>query len=128
MNEVQILKKLDHPNIVKMYQVFKDKKYFYIVTEICKGGELYDEIINRGKLNEKEAAVLMKQLMMSVNSMHTNGIVHRDLKPENILLEGNKDYAQIKIIDFGTAIEAKSDQVLKDRIGTPYYIAPEVLG
>ena len=76
-----------------MYDVFRDKKYFYIVTEICKGGELYDEIINKGKLKEVEAATLMRQLLMSVNYMHKNGVMHRDLKPENILMEDSKDYS-----------------------------------
>lgn len=64
---------------------------------------------------------------MTVNYMHINGVIHRDLKPENILLEANKDYSQIKIIDFGTAIRHQSSDKLTDRIGTPYYIAPEVL-
>ena len=89
---------------------------------------MYDEIVNRGKLEEKEAALLMKQILMSVNYMHENNVIHRDLKPENILLEGNKDFAQIKIIDFGTAIKVQSkDEELSDKIGTPYYIAPEIL-
>ena len=87
------MKHLDYPNLVKMYEVFEDKKYMYIVTEICMGGELYDDIINRGKFKEEEAAILMKQLLMTVNYMHINGVIHRDLKPENILLEANKDYS-----------------------------------
>jgi calcium-dependent protein kinase len=85
--EVRILQSLDHPNIVKLYEFFEDKKRYYIVTEICKGGELFDDIVNRGKLSEKEAAVLMRQLLMAVNYIHINDIIHRDLKPENILLE-----------------------------------------
>jgi calcium-dependent protein kinase len=126
-NEVKILKMLDHPSIVKMFEFFADKKHFYIVMDICKGGELFDDIVNRGKLKENEVAILMKQLLCCVNYMHLNNVIHRDLKPENILLEMNKDYSMIKIIDFGTAIVTDKSEHLKDRIGTPYYIAPEIL-
>lgn len=126
-NEINILRELDHPNIVKMYEFFEDEKRYYIVTEICKGGELFDEIIARGKFTEKDAAVLMKQVLSCVNYCHKNHIVHRDLKPENILLEQNKDFDQIKIIDFGTSLLFDSAKSLDEKLGTPYYIAPEVL-
>ena len=126
-NEIHILKNLDHPNIVKMYESFEDEKRYYIVTEICKGGELFDEIIARGKFTEKDAAVLMKQVLSCVNYCHKNNIVHRDLKPENVLLEANKDFDQIKIIDFGTSLQFDPSKFLDEKLGTPYYIAPEVL-
>lgn len=86
-NEINILKELDHPNIVRMYEFFEDAKRYYLVTEICKGGELFDEIIARGKFSEKDAAVLIKQVLSCMLYCHNNNIVHRDLKPENILLE-----------------------------------------
>jgi len=110
-----------------MYEFFEDEKRYYIVTEICKGGELFDEIIARGKFTEKDAAILMKQVLSCVNYCHKNHIVHRDLKPENILLEQNKDFDQIKIIDFGTSLVYDSSKSLDEKLGTPYYIAPEVL-
>ncbi len=91
-NEINILKELDHPNIVKMYEFFEDEKRYYIVTEICKGGELFDEIIARGKFTERDASILMKQVLSCVNYCHKMHVVHRDLKPENILLEQNKDF------------------------------------
>ncbi len=69
-NEINILKELDHPNIVKMYEFFEDEKRYYIVTEICKGGELFDEIIARGKFTERDAAILMKQVFSCVNYCH----------------------------------------------------------
>ena len=94
---------------------------------ICKGGELFDEIIARGKFTEKDAAILMKQVLSCVNYCHKNNIVHRDLKPENILLEQNKDFDQIKIIDFGTSLVYDHSKSLDEKLGTPYYIAPEVL-
>ena len=126
-NEINNLKDLDHPNILKMYEFFEDEKRYYIVTDICKGGELFDEIVARGKFSEKDASLLMKQVLSCINYCHTNHIVHRDLKPENILLEQNKEFDQIKIIDFGTSLVFDEQKKLDEKLGTPYYIAPEVL-
>jgi len=126
-NEINNLKDLDHPNILKMYEFFEDEKRYYIVTDICKGGELFDEIVARGKFSEKDAALLMKQVLSCINYCHSNKIVHRDLKPENILLEQNKEFDQIKIIDFGTSLVFDENKKLDEKLGTPYYIAPEVL-
>lgn len=91
-NEINNLKDLDHPNILKMYEFFEDEKRYYIVTDICKGGELFDEIVSRGKFTENDAAMLMKQVLSCINYCHKNHIVHRDLKPENVLLEQNKEF------------------------------------
>lgn len=126
-NEINNLKDLDHPNILKMFEFFEDEKRYYIVTDICKGGELFDEIVARGKFTENDAAVLMKQVLSCINYCHSNKIVHRDLKPENILLEQNKEFDQIKIIDFGTSLVFDENKKLDEKLGTPYYIAPEVL-
>jgi len=126
-NEINILKEIDHPNIIKMYEFFEDEKRYYLVTEICKGGELFDEILQRGKFGERDAAVLMKQVLSCINYCHQANIVHRDLKPENILLEQNKEFDQIKIIDFGTSLVYDPNRNLDEKLGTPYYIAPEVL-
>ena len=90
--EVELLRVVDHPNILKMYEFFEDEKRYYIVTDICKGGELFDEIVARGKFTERDTAMLMKQVLSCINYCHTNNIVHRDLKPENILLEQNKEF------------------------------------
>lgn len=103
INEINILRNLDHPNIVKIFEYFEDEKRFYIVTEHIQGGELFDEIIARGKFSERDAAVLLKQLLSCVAYCHNHNIVHRDLKPENVLLEASKEFDQIKVIDFGTA-------------------------
>merc|ERR1712166_1224204 len=127
LNEINTLRSLDHPNIVKIYEYFEDDKRFYIVTEHIQGGELFDEIINRGKFDERNAAILMKQLLSCIGYCHSHGIVHRDLKPENVLLEASKDFGEVKVIDFGTAQPFKAGQKLSETIGTPYYIAPEVL-
>ena len=127
LNEINILKGLDHPNVVKIYEYFEDAKRFYIVTQFIEGGELFDEIIKKGSFNEKEASTLMKQLLSCITYCHSKNIVHRDLKPENVMLESNKEYDQVKVIDFGTAQVFDPTKQLKEQIGTPYYIAPEVL-
>lgn len=91
-NEIRNLRMIDHPNIIKMYEFFEDDKRYYIVTELCRGGELFDEIVERGKFTERDACMLIKQVLSCINYCHKNHIVHRDLKPENILLEANKKF------------------------------------
>ena len=83
--EVEIIRGLDHPNIVKIYESFVDHKYLYIVTEYVKGGELFDEIIRRKRFTEEDWACIIKQVLEVVNYLHLNNIAHKDLKPENIL-------------------------------------------
>lgn len=119
MQEVEILKQLDHPNILKIYDFYYDDKYYYIITEYCKGGELFDKITSVGHFNEKVAASIIKQILSGVAYLHSRGIVHRDLKPENILLESNqnKDFS-IKIIDFGTSVLFKNQKALTETTGT----------
>ena len=95
-----------------MFEYFEDDKRYYLVTEICKGGELFEEISNRKKFTERDASLLMKTILIVVNYCHQKKIAHRDLKPENILLEANKDFDQIKIIDFGAATRFTPDRYL----------------
>jgi len=102
-NEVDILKKLDHPNIIKVYEFFQDPRHFYIVTELCTGGELFDRIIKSHHFSEKKAAETLKQILSAIVYCHDNKIVHRDLKPENILYESSKADSFLKVIDFGTS-------------------------
>lgn len=97
-----------------------------LISRICKGGELFDEIIEKGHFSEKDASIIMKQLLSCLNYCHSKNIVHRDIKPENILLESNKDFNQIKVIDFGISVVKEPDTMINESIGTPYYIAPEV--
>lgn len=99
--EIENLKALEHPNILQIYETFECPLFYYIVTELCQGGELFDEIERRGKFNEQDAIKTMKALLSAINYCHTNNIMHRDLKPENILLESRKDFTSIKLIDFG---------------------------
>lgn len=105
MNEINNIKILDHPNILKMYEFFEDENRFYIVTELCSGGDLYSEINNKGKLTEDETKIIIKQILSCIYYCNTKNIIHRDIKPENILLNENKEYDRIKLVDFGTSIE-----------------------
>jgi calcium-dependent protein kinase len=100
--EIDVLKNLTHPNILKLYEVFEEKQYIYLVTECCEGGELFDEILSRGKFEEKDAANIIKQLLSAIAYCHNQRVCHRDLKPENVLID-NKDKNTIKLIDFGTS-------------------------
>lgn len=126
IDEVELLKSLDHPNIAKLYEFFEDSRKYYLVMDHYKGGELFDEIIRRQKFSEQDAAIIMKQILSGVLYLHTNKIVHRDLKPENLLLESDKPDALIKIVDFGLSAHFNGSRMM-ERLGTPYYIAPEVL-
>ena len=126
-HEIEILRKISHPNIINIYEIFQDHKQYYIICEYCEGGELFSIISRRGNFTEKEAAKITKQILQGINYLHSNNIIHRDLKPENIIFVSN-DNEIIKIIDFGSAVEVKNkSKKLKKLIGTPYYIAPEVL-
>ena len=125
MYEIEILRKISHPNIVNIFEIFEDKKKYYIINEFCDGGELFSAISEKGFFSELEANKLIRQILQTLNYLHSNNIVHRDLKPENIMLMSNgKD---LKVIDFGTAIELPKKKKLTKFIGTPYYIAPEVI-
>lgn len=118
--EVDILKKLDHPNILKIYEFYFDSKNYYIVTEFCKGGELFDKINELGTFSEKIAASIIKQILQGVSYCHSKGIVHRDLKPENILIESISGSGElsIKIIDFGASSTFKKREALTEKTGT----------
>ncbi|PAV63193.1 hypothetical protein WR25_06870 [Diploscapter pachys] len=123
--EISILKTLDHPNIVKLYEIIRSERYIYIVTEYCGGGELYEYLIERGRVTEVEARRFFSEIVSAIDYLHENGIVHRDLKAENILLDKEKNH--IKIIDFGFSNYQTSDSLLNTWCGSPPYAAPELL-
>lgn len=124
MKEILILKKTDHPHIVKIYEFFEDERFMYIVMELITGGELFDRIQQVHHFTEKKAAEILFDLLKGVNYLHKQSVVHRDLKPENILFTGDKI---LKIVDFGTSRVYDGKKAMRQTHGTPYYIAPEVL-
>jgi len=130
--EINLLRATDHPNIIKLYDTFEDEKHLYLVMEECNGGELFQRLADNAKHNknytEKDAAVIMKQILQAVNYLHSHGVCHRDLKPENILFSSMEPNSPIKIIDFGLSKVLKDmNQLMKGEVGTLYYMAPEVL-
>jgi calcium-dependent protein kinase len=131
IEEIRILRTLDHPNIVKYYETFEGDQYIYIVMEYCSGGELFDKILEREIFGEKEAARILEKLLKAINHCHTNNVAHRDIKPENILYANRESVAEIKLIDFGLSkLNPAGGGKLKKLdtvVGTPYYVAPEVL-
>ena len=164
--EVELLMEVDHPHIIKLYDIYEDDNYLHLVTELCTGGELYDKVIEKaeseeGHFKEDDAALLIRDILDAIRYIHDElHIVHRDLKPENFLLSDDTDeartshsvvvekqagfdgfcnvrhphttpkctLAEVKIIDFG--LSRRDDApfgIMKSRVGTPYYVAPEVL-
>jgi calcium-dependent protein kinase len=101
LQEIEILQRLDHPNVIRFYEYFIDSENVYIVTEICRGGELFDRIVEKEFYKEHEAVIIFRQILRALNYIHSQGIAHRDLKPENFLLETKEDDSAMKIIDFG---------------------------
>ncbi len=130
-NELNILIKLDHPNIIKLYEVYENDEFFYLIMELCLGGELFDRIISNienGKpFTEEEGAIIFRQMMSAINYCHKNNIVHRDLKPENLLCLDKSPNSPIKVIDFGMSKICDPNDIMFEKVGTSYYIAPEVL-
>jgi len=123
--EVEILKKVSHPNIVCLKDLIETPNNLYLIMELVEGGELFDKIVEKGSYSEKDASVIIGKLFSSVAYLHENNIAHRDLKPENLLLKKGDD-TDVMLSDFG--LSKFIDQgVLTTACGTPYYVAPEVL-
>ena len=140
-NEIKILSMVDHPNIVRLFEVIEDDKYFNLFQELCTGGELLSKV--KKSLKEKEIAKIFKQIMSAIAYCHEKGIVHRDMKLENILFATESEDSPIKIIDFGLSVllgkkETKNENETVDlkkygfkrmttKVGTIYYMSPEVI-
>ena len=132
-NEIDILKKMSHPNIVRIYEFYESINCFYLINEYCSQGELYN-YINRSTLNEQQLSIIFYQVFSGLCYLHENNVLHRDIKPENILiskkekdLNSDEIYFWIKIIDFGTAKIFEKGEKERKIVGSAYYIAPEVL-
>ncbi|KAF6136234.1 hypothetical protein GIB67_001643 [Kingdonia uniflora] len=125
--EISTMKLIKHPNVVKLYEVLASKTKIYIVLEFVDGGELFDKIVNQGRLKEEDARRYFQQLINAVDYCHSRGVYHRDLKPENLLLDS---FGVLKVSDFGLsalAHQLREDGLLHTACGTPNYVAPEVL-
>ena len=129
INEINILMKLDHPNIVKIFEFYVSKSTYYLITEYCSEGSLYDFINNnKGPFTEIQTSYIMHQLFSAVNYCHKMKVIHRDIKPENILINKNDNgFATIKLCDFGTSLRFNRGDIQNEIVGSIYYIAPEVL-
>ncbi|KAM9812318.1 serine/threonine-protein kinase SIK3 homolog isoform X4 [Syngnathus typhle] len=121
--EVQIMKLLKHPHIIRLYQVMETERMIYLVTEYASGGEIFDHLVAHGRMAEKDARKKFKQIVAAVHFCHCRNIVHRDLKAENLLLDHNLN---IKIADFGFSNLFSRGQLLKTWCGSPPYAAPEL--
>ena len=129
--EINLLRATDHPNIIKLYDIYEDTDYIYLIMEECNGGEFFDRLAKRAKekkmYTEKECAKIFKQILEAVNYLHAHGVCHRDLKPENILFSNLSDDSCLKLIDFGLSKVLDGDKDLKGTVGTTFYMAPEVI-
>ena len=127
MNELNILKKIDHQNVVKIYEFYMDTENYYLITEYCSGGDLFDSIKDV-PLSEKQVACIIYQILLALNHIHKMKIMHRDLKPENILITKKEQDGlfRIKICDFGTSHLFEDGKKEKLMAGSSFYIAPEV--
>ena len=123
-NEIQIISRLKHPNIIYVEKILEDEKNYYIIMEYCEKGELFDYIVEKERLNPTEASMFFYQLINGVSYIHKQGFAHRDLKPENLLLTKDKI---LKIIDFGLCHDFNNKKFLKTKCGSPSYAAPEIL-
>ena len=123
-NEIEIISKLNHKNVIHVEKILEDAKNYYIIMEYCEKGELFDYIVNKERLNPAEASLFFYQLINGVEYIHKKGFAHRDLKPENLLLTKEKI---LKIIDFGLCHDFDGENYLTTKCGSPSYAAPEIL-
>lgn len=127
MNEVQIMKDLQHPCIIKMHNIIKNTDALFIFLEVMNGGDLLRRIKSKEKLSEQLSKLYFLQMVCAVKYLHDHNITHRDLKPDNILLESTDDETVICISDFGLSKLVHNESVMRTLCGTPLYVAPEVL-
>ncbi|XP_057547826.1 calcium-dependent protein kinase 20-like [Amaranthus tricolor] len=126
--EVEIMRHMPkHPNIVSLKDTYEDDYAVHLVMELCEGGELFDRIVSRGHYTERAAAVVLRTIVEVVQVCHKDGVIHRDLKPENFLFANKKETAALKAIDFGLSVFFTPGERFDEIVGSPYYMAPEVL-
>lgn len=127
--EIFIMCQLDHPNIVRLEEVYESHSEIYLVQELCVGGELFDRLDEQPDYHytESECARLVKQMLSAVRYLHSKGIIHRDLKLENFLFSSKAQDSELKMIDFGLSKHFRFGEVHHEAVGTPYTVAPEVI-
>ncbi|KAF3638394.1 Calcium-dependent protein kinase 1 [Capsicum annuum] len=126
--EIQIMHHLaGNPSVVQIVGAYEDAVAVHLVMELCAGGELFDRIVNRGHYSEKKAAQLARVIVGVVEACHSLGVMHRDLKPENFLFVNEEEDSSLKTIDFGLSVFFRPGETFTDVVGSPYYVAPEVL-
>jgi len=124
--EKKILSLLKHSNIIELHECKTDSSHYYILTNLCEGGELFDRIVDKTKpITEKRAAQLVQTMLKAIEHCHNKNIVHRDLKPENFVFKDKSPNSEMVLIDFGCAKLVEDHVEYKDLVGTPYYLAPE---
>ncbi|XP_029109726.1 serine/threonine-protein kinase BRSK1-like isoform X4 [Scleropages formosus] len=122
--EIAILKLIEHPHVLKLYDVYENNRHLYLVLEHVSGGELFDYLVKKGRLTPKEARKFFRQIISALDFCHSHAICHRDLKPENLLLDEKNN---IRIADFGMASLQVGDRLLETSCGSPHYACPEVI-
>jgi serine/threonine protein kinase len=122
-SEIEIMKKLNHRNIVRMLDVFQTSNNMYLITEYCDQGDLMHFMRKRKRVPEKEALKIFQDILEGYRYLHTNKITHRDIKPANILIHGGV----CKLVDFGFAKKADTMTVMSSLVGTPLYMSPQIL-
>eukprot|EP01054_Gregarina_sp_Poly1_P005385 Gregarina_sp_Poly_1__5384@NODE_2842_length_1640_cov_267_736809_g1793_i0_p1_GENE_NODE_2842_length_1640_cov_267_736809_g1793_i0NODE_2842_length_1640_cov_267_736809_g1793_i0_p1_ORF_typecomplete_len450_score48_42Pkinase/PF00069_25/9_2e76Pkinase_Tyr/PF07714_17/2_5e40Kinaselike/PF14531_6/3_4e18Kdo/PF06293_14/2_8e11EFhand_7/PF13499_6/1_8e08Pkinase_fungal/PF17667_1/1_5e08EFhand_8/PF13833_6/0_00027EFhand_8/PF13833_6/2_2WaaY/PF06176_11/2_9e05APH/PF01636_23/9_4e05APH/PF01636_23/7_3e03RIO1/PF01163_22/5_2e05 len=125
--EIEIMKCLDHPNIVRLFESFEDATDIYLVMDFCAGGELFDRLVDEGTFDEALAARILQQILQAVAYCHSRRVAHRDLKPENFLFLNSSPWSPLKLIDFGLAARFRPGEPLRTKAGTPYYVSPQIL-
>jgi len=126
MDEIEILKTLDHPNVIRFYEVYEDAQFFYLVLEYCQGGDLFDRMKEVGIFSEQQAKEFLLQILLATSYIHSRKIAHMDIKPENFLLL-SKDSNSLKMIDFGLSKSFKDYTIMEGMVGTCQYMAPQVI-
>jgi len=125
--ETDILRRVDHPNIIKLEEMIEAENKLYFVMELVTGGELFDRIVEKGSYSEDDAKVLVRKIVSAISYLHGMNIAHRDLKPENLLVKSVEDDTDVKIADFGLSKIIDETKLMQTACGTPGYVAPEVL-
>lgn len=128
MLEIDILKRINHPNIIRLHDIIEETGKIHIVLEYCKGGDLFSFVRRRnGRISEANAKHFMRQLACGLKILRENNVIHRDLKPQNLLLSTNDDKAVLKIADFGFARPLQPKGLAETMCGSPLYMAPEIM-